>query len=477
MWVRVPPSALGDEIKIHPPPADHRFGFVKYILLINPWIYDFTAYDFWLKPLGLLQIGAIIRQYTGCQIHFIDCLDRFHPGLGKNYLSKPDGRGPFPKEEVDKPEVLKFVPRKFSRYGLPVELFKEELRQIPTPEAVLVTCGMTYWYPGVQLVGELIRQRFGQVPIILGGIYATLIPEHARRYSGADFVISGPGENQILPLLRHILGNRLVQERNFEALSDLPLPAYDLLRHTETLPFLASRGCPFRCSYCASSLLFPRFEQKKPEQVIADIQFLVEIMKCRHLAFYDDALLVGSDFHFKPILKGIIDSSLSIALHSPNGLHVQAIDSQLAHLMKAAGFQSIYLSQESLDPAWLKEYSPKVLPEDLIKAVNNLEAAGFSRSQLNVYLLAGLPGQNWDRLKKDIHEVIRLGLRPHLAYFSPIPGTKEWKKIIEQGLLKEDDDPLLQNKIAFLYKQEEEVILKLKEIEKILAEGAKKTDN
>lgn len=442
---------------------------MKHILLINPWIYDFTAYDFWSKPLGLLQIGAIVRQYTGCQVHLIDCLDRFHPGLKKNYASKPDGRGPLPKEEVTKPEVLKFVPRKFSRYGLPLDLFMEELAKQPAPEAVLITCGMTYWYPGVQLATELVRTRFGRVPIILGGIYPTLLPEHARRASGADIIVCGPGENQILSLLKEILGDRLVQERKFEDLDDLPLPAYDLLRNRETLPFLTSRGCPYRCSYCASSLLFPRFEQKRPQQVIADIQWLVQKLNCRHLAFYDDALLLASRFHFKPILKGLINNSLNLSLHSPNGLHVQAIDEEMAHLMKAAGFISLYLSQESLDPSWLKECSPKVEPEDLMKAIHSLEAAGFERPNLNVYLLAGLPGQDWDRLINDIEEVQRLGLRPRLAYFSPIPGTREWKKVVDQGILREDSDPLLQNKIAFLYLQGEEVILKLREVQRKLA--------
>lgn len=470
MWVRVPPSALGDEERIHPPPAIHRFGPVKHILLINPWIYDFTAYDFWLKPLGLLQIGAIVRQYTGCQIHLIDCLDRFHPGLKKSYPSRPDGRGPLPKEEVAKPEVLKFVPRRFSRYGLPLDVFQEELARIPTPEAVLVTCSLTYWYPGVQLVCELVRQRFGRVPIILGGIYPTLLPEHARRQSGADIIVSGPGENQILPWLKTILGDRLVQERKFEELDDLPLPAYDLLRNTETLPLITSRGCPFRCSYCASSLLFPRFEQKRPQQVIADIQLLTTKLNCQNLAFYDDALLIGSRLHFKPILKGLIDRSFRLSLHSPNGLHVQAIDEELAQLMKAAGFKSIYLSQESLDPVWLKEYSPKVSPENFKEALYNLEMAGFDRQQLNVYLLVGLPGQDWEQIKKDVQEILSSGLKPRLAYFSPIPGTKEWKKIVEAGILQEDSDPLLQNKIAFLYKQGEEVISRLREVEQILRE-------
>jgi len=49
------------------------------ILLINPWIYDFTAYDFWLKPLGLLYMASIIEKYTDAKISFIDCLDTSHP--------------------------------------------------------------------------------------------------------------------------------------------------------------------------------------------------------------------------------------------------------------------------------------------------------------------------------------------------------------------------------------------------------------
>jgi hypothetical protein len=51
-----------------------------HILLINPWIHDFAAYDFWAKPLGLLTIAGILRLH-GYEITYIDCLDRFHPEL------------------------------------------------------------------------------------------------------------------------------------------------------------------------------------------------------------------------------------------------------------------------------------------------------------------------------------------------------------------------------------------------------------
>lgn len=107
--------------------------FSKDILLVNPWIYDFTAYDFWLKPLGLLYIGSILRKNTDCRIHFIDCLDRHHPLLEMKLKTKPDGRGSFPKQEVAKAEVLKDIPRRYSRYGVPVSLFQQELERLPLP--------------------------------------------------------------------------------------------------------------------------------------------------------------------------------------------------------------------------------------------------------------------------------------------------------------------------------------------------------
>lgn len=49
-------------------------SIMKDILLVNPWIYDFTAHDFWLKPLGLLYIASILRENIDCRINFIDSL-------------------------------------------------------------------------------------------------------------------------------------------------------------------------------------------------------------------------------------------------------------------------------------------------------------------------------------------------------------------------------------------------------------------
>jgi len=103
---------------------------------------------------------------------------------------------------VTKPEIFRHIPRKYSRYGWPYAQVESRLEKIPAPAAVLITCTLTYWYPGVQAAVELVRKKFGSVPIILGGVYATLCPEHARSQSGADLILTGPGENQILRILQ-----------------------------------------------------------------------------------------------------------------------------------------------------------------------------------------------------------------------------------------------------------------------------------
>jgi len=48
----------------------------KNILLVNPWIYDFAAYDFWLKPMGLLYLGGLLRA-NNHNVYYIDCLDPY----------------------------------------------------------------------------------------------------------------------------------------------------------------------------------------------------------------------------------------------------------------------------------------------------------------------------------------------------------------------------------------------------------------
>jgi len=120
------------------------------ILLVNPWIEDFAAYDFWLKPIGLLYVASYLKK-LGIEIHFIDLMNRHDKSLQK-YTKVPKdkfyGTGKFPFVEVKKPDVLAFVPRKYKRYGAPEQYFYDKLKEVGNVDAIFVTSTLTYWYPG-----------------------------------------------------------------------------------------------------------------------------------------------------------------------------------------------------------------------------------------------------------------------------------------------------------------------------------------
>lgn len=426
-----------------------KFKMIPRILLVNPWIVDFTAYDLWIKPLGILYIASVLEKLNVAELYLINCLDGSHPSIPEKFKRKRvDGISKFYSVEIEKPHVLKNIPKKLKIFGIPVKAFDEELEKIGKVDAVFMTSYMTYWYLGVQIAVERIRKKFGSVPIVLGGIYPTLLPKHAKEESGADIIVKGEGENQIGKILEEIFSIK-IEFGNFNDINSYPFPLFSILRDKESLPFLTSRGCPFQCSYCASHLISGKFRERSPENCINELTFIKNNFETKHIAFYDDALLLNPENRIKPLLKKIIEKSLNFQFHTPNGLYINAIDEDLAILMKMANFKTIRLSLESVKVDFLKETKSEHKIGDLKKVVGYFQNAGYKASDIEVYILVGLPFQEMEEVEESIRYAGDCGVRVRLAYFSPVPKTGDWKKMVENGFLKEDSDPLLQNKIIF----------------------------
>jgi radical SAM superfamily enzyme YgiQ (UPF0313 family) len=419
---------------------------LKKLLLINPWIYDFTAFDLWSKPLGLLYLASYLRQ-QGFQISYLDCLDKYKGG--KIPRIKKFGQGHFQREIIEKPAPLSHVPRHYARYGISESAFRDFLVNISKPDAVLVTSMMTYWYPGPRRAVELVRQYFPDVPVILGGIYATLLPEHARHEVKPDFIISGPGEKAVLRLLAEIFTLN-ADSFNWPAeLDDYPYPAFDLITHPDYLLILTARGCPYNCSFCAQKLVAMPFTQRRPAAVVEELIYHYKTFKVHDFAFYDDALFIQADKHIKIILQKIIEQNLPVRFHTPNGLMARELDNELAGLMYRAGFKTVRLSFETVNEERYGDMSDKVSRQAMVRAVENLVRAGYQRNELEAYVLMGLPGQSLAEIIASMIFINNLGLRLHLASYSPIPNTVEFKRACSAGLIREDMDPLLANKTIF----------------------------
>jgi radical SAM superfamily enzyme YgiQ (UPF0313 family) len=428
------------------------------VLLVNPWIYDFAAYNLWIEPLGILVIAAALRD-SGYGVTVIDCLAACAGGPP----ARLNGSGRFSKTSVPKPEAVAFVPRRFGRYGLPMPQFDAALASVVQPDVILVASGMTYWYPGVVEAIQRLKARFAGVPVALGGIYATLCYEHARQCSGADRVIQGSGVVEALRFVAESTGQRIDASR-YAAADTWPLAARDLVPR----PFagiITSWGCPYRCTYCASYRLQAEFVRRRPAEVLEEIA-LCAGTGIQDLAFYDDALLLDSESHMVPILEGIVRRGMRLRLHTPNGLHAQAITPALALLMRKAGFTTLRLSLETLDRDRQRRTGNKVTTDDFVRATSHLQAVGFGPDQLGAYLLAGLPDQSLEEVEAAVRFVHGLGVQAKLALFSPVPGTPDGDRALKPGA-----DPLLHNNTVYPYLLGDEYVRDLQRIKLLAKEG------
>lgn len=426
------------------------------ILLVNPYITDFTAYDLWLRPLGLLYIASVLKEYTDCELYWLDLLDRFQenaflPGDPSLKNSHSDGRGKYHREILDdKPDTFKTVPRHYCRYGIPLDVFKEKLEKIPQVDMILVTSLMTYWVDGLRFTIDRLRERFPGAKVVLGGVLPSLASAHLSRHGiRVDHLIEGYGETKILELVA-AHGAKVYSHPEFRGLDDLPYPAVEYLGSQKYLPLLTSRGCPFRCTYCASSVLNKQWQERSPEKVLEEIHHYSDRFGTEHFVIFDDALLINKPKRFYQIFQKVKEG-LRVHFHTPNGLHVGEINRETAELFFACGFKTLRLSFESTGAEILAKSSNKVTVKQMTQAVENLEAAGYRRKDIGVYLLFGFPGQKIMDVEESFQFAADLGVTINLSYYSPVPGTVDFAALQESGALSTPIDLYETNKIYFVY--------------------------
>jgi hypothetical protein len=400
------------------------------ILLINPPIYDFSAYDFWLKPYGMLRVAGFLRGAADFALFdFLDRLDhRVPPG---NYRSDSWGRGAFYSAPIEKPPALAAIPRQFHRFGLPRAELETFLGAQHPFDYAFVQAGMTYWYLGVREVVETVRRLSPATKIVIGGVYATICPDHARTL-GADLVVEG---SDLTPLWEFL---NLSPDNN-------QLPLWDLYPELAAGVLKLADGCPFRCTYCSVPQFHPQFHPRPLERSLAELEFLGNL-GVKHVAFYDDALLYRSEKILKPFLDEVRRRNVQVQFHTPNAMNARFIDKELASLMISAGFQNIYLGFESSAVVWQRKTGGKVYSAELARAVENLRRAGADPRKIHAYLIVGHPNSDDQDVESSLAFAHRLGINVMLSEFSPIPGTPDGERC--RGWI-DLDEPLRHNKTAF----------------------------
>lgn len=414
------------------------------ILAVNPYIYDFAAYNFWSSPLGLLYVAAILRR-NGLPVEVIDCM-RVNEGK-----RKPDGRGPFIKQKVPKPEGLKKVPKPYRRYGMSPDEFSRTLAACREPDLVLITSIMTYWYRGAVEVSEIVRRAFPRAKIVVGGIYPTLCYDEALlNFKEADFVVPSTGIGAFYRFIEEEFHCALSFKPLLDDLDALPYPAHDLLESMPFVPVLTSLGCAFRCTYCATSYMYKKMVRRSPGSVLDEIAHWHD-RGVERFVMYDDSFLYASENFAKPLLRKIASLPYRIQIYNPNAVNAAFIDEEIAGLFVQSGFREVRIGLESIDPLVQSSTGGKVTVAVFESAVRILKEAGYGREQLNVYILAGLPRQDWQDVKRAIDYVRSLDATPYIAEYTPIPHTPMFDQLKDLARFPIAADAIYQNNALFPY--------------------------
>ncbi|MEJ2069553.1 MAG: radical SAM protein [Syntrophobacterales bacterium] len=260
-------------------------------------------------------------------------------------------------------------------------------------------------------------------------------------------MITGPGEDALCQHLDLLLNTKLALPLP-SILDELPYPALDLAPGLTFIPLLISRGCPFSCDYCASRLLAPRYQRRSPHAVVEEILYWRQQLHLSEVAFYDDALLVDAENHLLIILEELARRGAGFRFHTPNGLHARFISPEVARWLKRANFATLRLGVETAAPGGHR-LDQKLQEGELEAALRYLQEAGFSREELGVYLLLGLPNQEDAEVAASIRQVRELGATPVLALYSPIPGTTLWPEALAASPYDLENEPLYHNNSLF----------------------------
>lgn len=217
------------------------------------------------------------------------------------------------------------------------------------PDKILVTSIFTYWSEYVRESVQHYRSKFPKARIVVGGIYASLMPDHCKEYTGCDDVFVGVHEGA----------------------ESLP-PAYDLVDVNYQI-IHSSRGCTRKCRFCGVWKIEEKFEPKK--------SILQEICRPK-LVFYDNNMLANP--HIKDILSEIVEYRLNgkrLVCESQSGFDGRKMTGKIARLLKQARFVNPRI-------AWDNEYSDR---DRISRQVNMLADAGYPRKDIYVFVL-----YNWN---------------------------------------------------------------------------------
>ncbi len=282
------------------------------------------------------------------------------------------------------------------------------------------------------------RLRQAGVRVAMGGLHVSAQPEEALTH--ADYVFLGEGERTWAAAVQAIAQGdapRLWDAADFPPLDvrSLPVPRYDLLANRPYARFLVqtTRGCPWRCEFCASNVMLNEPYRKRPvADVIRDVQAARRFQKRTFIEFADDNTFVDHAWG-KELCRALIP--LGVKWFTETDVSV-ADDPELLKLMRLARCRQVLIGLESpdrsaLEGVELRAHFKSRRASGYLEAVRRIQAAGIT---VNGCFVLGLDGQTPEIFEQVLDFAMQAPLyEVQLTVLTPFPGTPLYARLLKEG--------------------------------------------
>ncbi len=330
------------------------------------------------------------------------------------------------------------------------------------PDFVGVTM-MTPSYSSSQRIFKLVKKECPDAVLLAGGPHVTISKSDVLKSNPeVDFGFVGEAEESIIEFM-----NAFSSDKNFsriegllyregddvcftgirsriEDLDRIPIPDRKLLYyadkyHKQTLSFMvASRGCPFACTFCASVPLWgKKVKLRSPDNIVKEIDYLVSEYGIKTFGFWDDTFTTNK--------ANVIDFCGRIKQKYGSTrfkwkciTNINVIDNELLLALKKSGCRIIDIGVESGSDRILRMIKKNITTDKVKEASRLIKKNGF---WLHTFFMIGIPHEEEEDIRKTIDFMKEI--RPdsvNLCTFTPWPGTELYNYVVQRGMFPKTDD-------------------------------------
>jgi len=341
------------------------------------------------------------------------------------------------------------------------ELIETVRRTAPDLVAFSAT---TMQFPKVRDISSWVKQEF-DLPTICGGVHPTISPESALEHPGIDYICVGEGEEAFLEFCDALEKGEPLEEipniwgkaegRIFknevrplvEDLDTLPFPDRSIFdpvnfapNQRQRLSMLASRGCPFNCSYCCNHLqksIYPNSDKyvrfRSPENVIEEIEAVLSASDGIKQVRFDDDILTLDRAWFREF-AALYEARVGLPFIC--NARVDLLNDEMVGSLKQAGCSAIAMGVESGNYKLRKEVLLRNMKDEkILKAFSMCHQHGIPTVSLN---MVGFPHETLDMALDTVKMNSAIG--PGMSQVTavcPFPNTRLYQVCKEEGMLDE----------------------------------------